>query len=88
MPRPIPDVPPTKMATGFWGRACPALEERTAANEVNMVALYRMRIAMMRAAAWKIIIMRRTLTRYNIGFRIGRPKRRVCPVASYVLVFK
>jgi hypothetical protein len=56
MLRPIPEVPPTNMATGLGGRACPALEARMAGSEENMVALYRMRRAAMRAAVWRIIM--------------------------------
>lgn len=78
MLRPIPDVPPTNMATGVLGKACPALEERIAEN---MVAVYRMRRAALRATACKMIIKRRILARYyiDLGFRIGR--ERVWPVA-------
>ena len=52
----MPEVPPTNMATGLWGKACAALDERMAANEENMVALYRMRREVMSAAAWDSII--------------------------------
>ena len=71
MPRPIPEVPPTNMATGLGGRVCPALEARMAGSEEkNMVALYdRMR----RDARLTGYIM--------YGSRVGGPKRRVCGVA-------